>query len=251
MHSSLAMFWGKQQIIRNALLIAAPIAVLLYGIYLTGSRGTLFGVLLLAFLGFRRISRLLAPVFAGGVGVAAVALGFTRGRNVSLSGGTGGERVAIWSDLLYSARQHPITGIGFGHVYDVTVLTAHNSYVLALVETGVIGYCCFVAFLVIHGLQLREVWRLASLPEEIRKTAGFLFASYASILLTSFFLSRTYAFTIYLFLGLVTGFALFARRAAGADGIPLFRGSWLVQIAGISVAIIGGVYILVRLHWGG
>ena len=89
-------------------------------------------------------------------------------------------RVAIWKSSLKIVRAHPIAGTGMGSFATIYPLYqtepsnlvtehAHNDYVEALAETGVIG-----GILVLGALALFFPMALGNLREQMRHTDGWL-----------------------------------------------------------------------------
>src|SRR5208283_4244070 len=99
--TSLCFFWWGRNWLKNVFLVLLPAAILLYGVYLTHSRGALVALAVMVAVAFRRKLRWLGSLVVAGV----VALGlltnrFTGGREISLSAAGGGDRLDIWSDGL-------------------------------------------------------------------------------------------------------------------------------------------------------
>jgi O-antigen ligase len=86
--------------------------------------------------------------------------------SLNVSGGRGmndddGGRVAAWSTGLEIFKSHPIAGVGLSQFadYNETGHTAHNSYILALSETGLLGYFCWMGTIVANYSGLSEIVR--------------------------------------------------------------------------------------------
>jgi O-Antigen ligase len=150
---------------------AAEAVVLIVGLVAARSRGGLLGFLasLLALpLAFARTGRALASLsFVGVLMAAAVFVDLGPIRQGFESRGIYASRLALWGDVLPMTRAFPLFGCGFnafGTAYPAqqTLLKghwvgqAHNEYLQALVDTGVIGASLLVALL---ALALRAAWR--------------------------------------------------------------------------------------------
>ncbi len=74
-------------------------------------------------------------------------------------------RLGLWTSLLQSWRHFPILGYGLGTTTYVGYIRAyaHNDYVRALVEGGIVGFIMFLVFLGVHFLRLTRLF--LSLPE--------------------------------------------------------------------------------------
>jgi len=241
--------WQRGRSISNTFQVVLPLCLMGGALYLTRSRGGLIGLAFVATVAASRVSRFAAPVVGAGLVAGMLAMGFSGGRAESLSEGTGASRIELWSDALVAAAEHPIFGIGYGSITEyLGSFTAHNSYLLCLVETGVPGLFFWLAAFTVTYFQ---VWPMLSDPtvsEEARRFCRLGLMSLASAMVTSFFLSRSYALTLYIFLGLATAEFLVARQEQSAPS-PAFRSSWLAWNGAVAFLLIGTAYVLVRLRW--
>ena len=150
-----ALAWTKNKNIRNFFLVLVPCTLLIYGIYLTHSRGALLALTVLGVILASRRVPLWVSVGSGTLFFVGLRVfGFTGGRDVSVEAGT--ERIDLWAAGLHMFRTSPLWGVGYGRFPDFafTPLTAHNSFVLCLAEVGAIGCSCWLAALVISFLEL-------------------------------------------------------------------------------------------------
>ena len=133
---------------------------LLYGVYLTDSRGSLLGVL--AMLGvYVWQTRGLFIAGVGGVFAFAAMLALpSRLQELDASEASAHGRIESWYEGLMMFRGDPLLGIGPDMYSDVYHLTAHNSFVLVLAETGIVGFTLWIAFI---GYAFRMMW-VASRP---------------------------------------------------------------------------------------
>jgi O-antigen ligase len=154
--------WRQGRLVSNAVFVLAPSAALLWAIYLTHSRGALIGLAVLVLMaGYKRIGKVPALVLSGIFGLGLMALDFTGGRAIDPSAGA--DRLELWAEGLEAFKHSPIFGIGFGKI-DLGGHTAHNSFVLPLVELGIIGATIFVALLVTTTLDLNRLIALREPP---------------------------------------------------------------------------------------
>lgn len=119
---------------------------IVYGIVLTDSRGTLLAALALlgVYTWWRR-----GTLFAGALGAAALAVLMALPSRVQEEGLTDDSamgRVESWYEGLQMFREHPLFGVGPDMYSDLYRLTAHNSFVLVLAETGIVGFTVWLAF---------------------------------------------------------------------------------------------------------
>ena len=124
----------------------AVVAVLAYGIYLTDSRGTILAMLVVAgiYLWWRR-----GLLVAGACGAAALGVLMTlptRMQELDVSEASAAGRVDSWYEGVQMFRANPVFGVGADMYTEINPLTAHNSFVLVLAETGIVGFCLWLAF---------------------------------------------------------------------------------------------------------
>ena len=143
-------------------------AVLLYGLWCTQSRGGLLAAgtafMVWCFMRYgRQVAITLGVMLAG---IAPVALG--RLGAMSLSSGTGQDRIQLWAEGLDAMKSKALFfGIGADQYADMSSsqLVAHNSYVHAFTELGLFGGTLFVGlvFFSVYGF-----WRLRAMKSEVR-----------------------------------------------------------------------------------
>ncbi len=128
--------WKKGSTFQNFLLVYVPTIVLVYGMYLTHSRGSMVALMAVCIVAFRRRLGTMTSIVGGGlVFLALMAAGFSGGRDVS----AGEDRLAAWSTGLLLIRAHPIFGVGFQRFADFNDITAHNTFVVCTAEIGLLG----------------------------------------------------------------------------------------------------------------
>lgn len=141
------------------------VVLLLAGVYLTKSRGTQLAVLLMfaVWLWQRRgLMTAGALSFAGLVGL--MLLPSTRMDDLDPDEESAFGRVDAWYEGLDMFKTHPLFGVGFGNFTDYNYLTAHNSFVLVLAETGFLGFVTWLAFV---GYCFWMMWRLLRLQSAL------------------------------------------------------------------------------------
>jgi len=247
------LWWGQGFL--GSILVAASSVVILYGVYLTRSRGALVGLIVMFMVAGRRKMKtygFLALAAAGGL--ILIAGRFAGGRAVSLQGGA--DRLAIWSDALGALKTNPLFGLGYKSFADEFLHTAHNSAILVATEIGMIGLIIWVAMYVVSFDQLKQtVHPPAPLQPDpgIQRHAKALEAALVAYLTTSWFLSRAYQPTSYILLGMTAGLAYFeyvrtnGRSAPQSPLLPRLS-RWSVVSAAIAIGGIVLIYVLVRLR---
>jgi O-antigen ligase len=127
---------------------AACLALMLWGIYLTNSRGGMIALagafFVLALLRFGWRGALLGAL----AGVAVVLLGPSRMAELSGGDESAAGRIGAWRVGLELLAARPLTGVGMGQFTQYNELTAHNSLLLALAELGLLGGLCWVGLFV-------------------------------------------------------------------------------------------------------
>jgi O-antigen ligase len=140
-------------------------------------------------------------------------------------------RQQIWKRGRQYIAEHPVAGVGAGNFpiaegdfaaalgQHAKWSTAHNAYIQAFAELGVIGGGIFLAILWLTGSRALQLWRRSRAP------AGWhmpeYFASLSAFAVSGMFLSHAYFYTLYA-LCAITALAYRARLAQGA-GAALVR----------------------------
>lgn len=243
----LGLAWAGGSWSKRFFFVAIPAVMLVYGVYMTHSRGGMLSLLLLIALIFRRrIGRIGAAILAGMLGLILLALNFTGGRSMREPG-----RWEAWSAGLVMLKASPIWGVGYGFFTDNHVRTAHNSYILCFAELGLVGYFLWLSLLVVT---LLEMYSLATieveedLDYELKIIGEALVLGMLTFLAAAWFLSRTYAMTLYIVIGLAVALAEIARK----NGRPLasFTPFKLVtRIGMVEAASITFIVVLIKIYW--
>jgi len=237
---------------RLNLLLAATAGALVYGVYLTRSRG---GAVALAVVVWRFASRRLGrlPALAVVVTLAAgmFSLGFG-GRSLSLpTDESASDRLVAWTEGIEMLKARPILGVGYGQFVDHHTITAHNSLVLCFAETGLVGYFLWVALFVVTLVELQRLKHLpgdGAFDDMTRQWAEGLQLSLIGFLTAAFFLSRTFVPTLYLIVGLSAALAATARAAGRPIPLPPLTELGALALA-CELASIGAICAIVKLHF--
>jgi O-antigen ligase len=211
--------------------------LLLYGTYLTNSRGAMLAVLVVTgvYVWYRR-GFVIAGVL-GVIGLAALKLLSSRMQELDAGEESAAGRVDAWYAGLDMFKSNPMFGVGPGNFTQYNELTAHNSFVLVLAETGFIGFLVWLAFVGYCFWMLLSVLRHkldASADVEQMKQwkserliALTLLLSLCGLFSAAFFLSRSYMIVLYLAAALVVGYYIGARRRyPQLPGFRLAEGGW-------------------------
>lgn len=233
----------------RALVVFAFALVLLCAV-LTGSRGGQ-----LVFLA------VLAAYFVNRVGLVGLLIGGVLALPLLLLGGREGtdassstmERIDCWAEALSMWRANPFFGVGLGRFTEYHYMTAHNSYLLALAELGLPGMLLFGVILYTSAKIPWVVLQRAgsNLPELLpgaalmRAWSMAMLAAFVGLAVGLFFLSFTYHYVLWIFVGLSGALYSAVRRHDPSFRVRL---GWpdLALVAAACAAIIGLVYLYTR-----
>lgn len=184
-----------------------PLCLLAYTMKLTQSRGGLLaGVVgLAALIQFRLRSRK-ALIISGML--ALVLLGVMKGRqgSISFQEGTGKSRLELWAESLPLLRNSPLFGVGPNQFSNYAGHVAHNSFVEAYVDMGVVGGAFhFGAYYYVLG----TLWRLGSRANrppdfERQHLLTYAFAALTTYTVGELSLTHPFSVTTALYLGMAT-----------------------------------------------
>jgi O-antigen ligase len=154
------------------------------------------------------------------------------------------ERLEAWYEGILMFRQYPIIGVGLGQFTEHHYRTAHNSFVLAPAELGFIGMMAWTTVLyVCVKIPLTALDVLKGKESEVAQIwAMSLLASFAGLLTGAFFLSFSYHFVLWIYVGLA-GAYFSAVHYHRPDFKIRFGVKDLVLIAGGNIAILGLIYV--------
>lgn len=239
----------KRGSFRNVFLLP-PAFVLIYGIYLTFSRGAIFGLAaILAVVSYRKGNRLLTIFGVVLLVVILLALQFGGGRQISMSEGSAAGRIMAWGAGISMLRGNPVFGVGYTEFTEYNELTAHNSFVLCFAELGLFGYFFFLALVVVSTVGLQQLSGLQeSKPDDLEfgATLRALRAAFYAFLVTAWFLSRTYSITLYVLLGLVAAIIRMRQTQFPSIEFPMRR--WVPLVLVTEVASVVLIYLTVRIR---
>ncbi len=230
-------------------LAALAMAVLLYALFLTQSRGGLlaFGVLMMMLFA-RRFGRGPGIVLGGAILLAVLVLG-PRMATISTEEASAYGRIQAWGIGIDLFEQYPLFGVGAGQFTEYHFRTAHNSIVLCAAELGLFGLYPWVMLV---WLTVRS---MAFVRDHLPEVGGSDLVVYAesirygtiAFVLAAYFLSRTYSELLFILAGVAAAlvevfversgerFVLVERRDWGI-GLALTVGAWLFTKAFLYVA---------------
>ncbi|HEY9541504.1 MAG TPA: O-antigen ligase family protein [Luteimonas sp.] len=233
----------------------AAALTLLYGVYLTNSRGAFLAVMAMAAVWlWQRRGAVIAGIL-GAAGMAGMMMLPTRMQELDAGESSAYGRIESWYDGIQMFLANPVFGVGVGNFTDHTWLTAHNSFVLVLAETGIVGYTVWLAMVGYCFWMPIVVLRLPAAMDDPtyqepwtreRKMAMTLLIMQVGFYTCAFFLSRSYVILLYIMLGLVTGW--YAGAQERWAGLTTFRVQsdwfkWCVASAASTV----GLWLIVKV----
>jgi O-antigen ligase len=230
---------------------AAPVAFLIYANALTYSRGGFLGLLGgLGVLFLVQYGRFKTLLLAAAVLPILLVVSAGRQTNISTNVETGHQRILLWRDGLVAMHSCPIFGTGMDTYPDITGgLVAHNSFVHAFTELGLVGGTLFVGlfYFSIESLFRARKYRAQLGNDDFYRLIPFVIAiviSYGIGLLSS---SRCYEVPTFLIIGVASACArLAAARVPWA--ISPFDGRSLRRLVVVSLVVLVGHYVFVRLN---
>ncbi len=129
---------------------------------------------------------------AAALALPAILLG---GRSGAEADESGAFRLESWAAGFDMIRQSPVLGVGKGMFVENHFLTAHNSFVLAAAELGLVGYFAWCVLLYVSvKIAVSAMVSLERIPEAAvaRAWALGIFASMVGLLISMLFLSLTF-----------------------------------------------------------
>jgi O-antigen ligase len=218
--------------------------------------------------GRRRIGLVPSIVIAAGLFLAATALNFTGGREISATAGE--DRTALWGAGLQLLKSHPLFGVGFDNMPDYAGQTAHNSVVVCAAELGSFGLFFWVLFVFstvndalrissakpqvvevsayrgVRPVLAGDTTAAAMSETEIHRFGNMVLLSLTGFLVAGWFLSRAFALTLFLLGGMAE---VLYQKALEKDMVPpRMRLAYLMRYTGVfAVALILVMYISLRI----
>ena len=203
----------------------------------------------LAFMGVLGIY-LLRRLKGLGVALAAVAglpILLLGGRSGSEADESSSERLSYWAGAIQMARDSPFLGVGMGQFTEYQPLTAHNSMMLALGETGLPGLFFWTAMVYLAFKITLSVLRGNFGPEgAVARIWGTgLLASLTGFCISAMFLSLTDHYVFWVLIGFVG--ALYGATTRHAPNFRVtFTGRDFALVGAIDVVVVGFIHFYTR-----
>jgi O-antigen ligase len=230
------------------LIIGVPLTLVAICVYFTESRGG--QLVLLTVLGVYAVWRWRWKAVAAAVMMAPLVLLFTKGASErAYAADSTEQRYEAWLTGLDLFRASPIVGVGKGQFVEHHYLTAHNSYVLALAETGFIGFLLWAAVLYLSmKMLLLAVLRYRRVEEaRVAQAWGLaLLASMSGLSVGIFFLSFAWHDLFWIYIGLAGAYYSAIRTHDPEFRVRMEWLDWLV-VSGMSVVVFTLLFFYLRL----
>ncbi|GEM_PF-188853 len=218
---------------------------LIYGVYLTGSRGGMLSlVTVIGLYARRRLGTIAAVALAALMLFGMISLGPSRLGRISAEDESAQGRLEAWWAGLEMFKSHPIFGVGYSRFTEYHYLVAHNSFVHVLAELGFVGTFIWLAMIYCAVKSLLELIAYAEESEEGR-IGHALLSALAGFLLSSFFLSRSYNVLLYLIIALALSLRVMISEKKGMKGLH-FTTLDALSVLGLEFSLIAGIYLLLK-----
>ena len=185
-------------------------ALIIYGIFLTNSRGGLVALAAAVFSYFvLRFRSLKGLIFGICLAMPLFNFGPSRMGSMSASEESAYGRLEAWYAGFQMFKSSPIFGVGRGMFTDYHDLTAHNSLVLVFAELGIIGAFFFVGM---FYFPLRSGYKTVfgqpgtDIGKDCLNSYNAIWSALIGIMTSMFFLSRSYVLLPYMLIGLSMSF---------------------------------------------
>lgn len=222
-------FYAMKKTFLRAILVIVSFGLVGSCVFYSQSRGgQLVLIAVLGTLFIKRFGWKVGGLVGGIAAVPLLILATMTGRSESEAEGSALERIECLQIGLELVKRFPLIGVGKGQFGEYHFLTAHNSYVLAAAETGLIGFAVWSCVIYL-GVKI-PLSALGALKgkegrqfDDARHLSTALLASMIGLVLGSYFLSFSFHAILWIYVGLTGAMAGLVRRL-----VP----EWRVRISG-------------------
>jgi O-antigen ligase len=256
----LAYFFTEKGAV-NKILMPTLFIAFCYGVLMTGSRGTILGVLGVVFI-YYFFKKAGAKLILFGLLMAPIAATLISkfGGMSAASDDSANGRLEAWYAGIQMLLSNPVFGVGKGSFMDHHNLVAHNSYIHVAGEMGVTGYSLWGGMIILTMLAAYRIhkefshWGAADITQETKelyaaelKINQAMFYSMIGFMITAFFLSRQFTLLLFIFLGMLTASHLRLIKIRPELKYELFNGKTVFKCMGYSWIIIMAVYAALKV----
>lgn len=259
MNIPFAIYFYKKGGFLLKLAMLATLTALGYGIYLTGSRGSMLGAG--GLLGIYLLVVNAGPkLFISVVLLAPIAATVIASLQSSIDSSANG-RLEAWYAGIQMLMSNPIFGVGKSQFYVHHGLVAHNSYIHVAGELGVPGYSLWggaLIFTVLTGYLFIKASKMKKDKDgtiiDVKNTAfenerllnKTLFFSMIGFMITGFFISRMFTLTLFIFMGMTIASHIRMVKIA-PEYQQYFSNIFAFRAMGYCWVVIIAVYISLKL----
>jgi O-antigen ligase len=187
-----------------------------------------------------------ALTFAAAAAAAVVLAGPARVQALDSQETSAQSRIEAWGDGLMMIKADPLFGVGYGRFTEYHYQVAHNSFVQAAAELGMVGAVVLVGMFATLFRTLRIARQAPSRPDALPASwVNAMTAAAGGMVICCFFLSRQYVSVPYIMLALGGSMG---SLVPGAPPPPLFppvveSGFKAVALTLVTMLL---VYVMVR-----
>ncbi|MFT6247886.1 MAG: O-antigen ligase [Cognaticolwellia sp.] len=240
----------------------ATLCALGYGIYLTGSRGTMLGAG--GLLGVYILVVNAGPkLFISAVVISPVAATVVASLQSNIDASANG-RLEAWYAGIQMLLSNPVFGVGKEQFFDHHGLVAHNSYIHVAGELGFPGYSLWggaliftvlTGYLFIKASKKKNEKDIDAPVKDEDKNIEFenerllnktLFFSMIGFMITGFFISRMFTLLLFIFMGMAIASHIRMVKLK-PEYQEYFNGSLALRSMGYCWIVIVAVYISLKL----
>ncbi|GAA6174002.1 O-antigen ligase family protein [Colwellia sp. KU-HH00111] len=227
---------------------------LLYGIFMTNSRGSMLA--LAGVLGLYLLIRYGGPkAFIAGLTLAPPALFVVSAfRAVSSQEASAMGRLWAWWDGLEMLKANPLFGVGSNNFLEHHGRVAHNTYIQLAAELGLLGYMLwittlfFTLFMAFSIITYAKKINLEEASEELKAEMALCstcFYSLCGFAMTAFFLTRNFFIVYYMMAGITIASYLRLKKLNENQDYFIFT-DILKKIIAIAIVIIIFIYVILK-----
>jgi len=240
----LAFLFGKSGYSQR-IFSAGIICVLLYGIWMTNSRGGLLALMATIYFFFVRRTRKFfwGGIIGGLLAFAVISFGPSRAKLMHVDEASAYSRVELWYNGIVMLKNNPLFGVGYNMFTDTLAQTAHNSFILVAAELGFIGLFFWVSLIYcsFHGLSIIQ----ENVPRLYNYALG-LQSGLVGFCALAFFLSRSYVMIPYILFSL-SGSLMYVAKQMNPELDFSFRKKQIKHTVFISLGVILLSYAVIKI----
>ncbi len=188
--------------------------------------------------------------------VTAIPMMMFGGRSGEEAEGSSAERLECWFTGIMLFREKPLFGVGKGLFTEYHFLTAHNAYVLAPAETGIVGFWLWSSIVYLsvkipamvlkRGAVAPADGPAAAMAPVARTWALAMLAAMVGMCVGIFFLSFCYHYVLWIYFGLCGALYAAVKTHDPTFEVKITVRELLLILVG-DLAIIGAIYTYARM----